>query len=263
MMSENSMKPSGEKFFARAEMYDAGIQWSARVAREVPVLTDALGPPGSGGVLDAGCGPGHQSVAMAKLGYRMTALDGDADMLALAGRHADEAGVSLRVVQARYSDIPSVVDGAFDGAYCLGNALAAAGDRASCREALQNLGGVLRPGGRLFVQVVNFRRMRAMDPCVRGPRVAVRDGTECVSVRHFSFETDVCRVTNISMWKDGDRWKMTTRAGRLYPVEQNEIRPWCAEVGLKLVGEYGGYDRSPFDESSSPDLIFVAERTER
>lgn len=262
-MTDPPPTPQEAPFFARAECYDVGIHWDARLAREVPVLIDALGAPGAGGLLDAGCGPGHHAVALVERGYRVTGLDGDAEMLALAERHARCAGVALRLVHGRYAELRRVVAGGFDGAYCLGNALAASGDRASCREALTNLGAVLRPGGRLFVQVVNFRWMRAQSPCVRGPRVATRGATEYVSVRHFTFDEAVCRVTNVTTWKEGETWRMSARAGRLYPIEEDEVRAWCAEGGLEIEGVYGGYQRETFDAACSRDLIFLARRIGR
>ncbi|MCH7840755.1 MAG: methyltransferase domain-containing protein [Planctomycetes bacterium] len=228
------------------------------------MLTEVFGPPESGGLLDAGCGPGHQAVALAKTGYRVIALDAEEEMIDLAVERSRKADVDIQFVRAVYGELPEALDaaaGCIDGVLCVGNALAATGDRQGCREAVRNFAAVLRPGGKLFVQIVNFRAMRNESPCVRGPRIAVRDGIEYISVRHFMFLDDICDVTNVTIWNDG-QWRKNAHTGRLYPIDHDELLQWCGEAGLEVEACYGGYGKKPFDISEPGDLIVVATRVE-
>ncbi len=59
-----------------------------------------------------------------------------------------------------YATLHQKVGGDFDGVYCVGNSLAAAGSREGAREAMTQFAQCLRPGGRMFVQVLNFAAMR-------------------------------------------------------------------------------------------------------
>lgn len=248
--------------FNAPEWYDLGINWDARLGREIPVLTDLFGPPAGGGLLDAGSGTGRQATALAKLGYRVTAIDADANMIQFASRNARQAGAQVNFVQSPYGEIPNRTTGQFDGVYCLGNSLAAAGERQACQDAVHNFASALRPGGRLFVQILNFRRMRNQEPCVQGPRVTLHDGVEYVSVRHFTFAHDRCRVTNVTMWKE-DTWKQQAHSGRLFPIDVDDITQWCTEAGLNVDALYGSYAKEPFDVDRSIDLIIVATRANR
>ncbi len=224
------------------------------------MLLDVFGPPGAVGLIDAGCGTGRQAIALAMRGYRVVGVDAGEEMLELARRLAGEASQTIEFVCTPYEGMHAAIGGGFDGICCLGNALAAAGSGDAVAEALREFALCLRPGGRLFLQILNFAPMRHELPCLRGPRVALVDGREYVSVRHFCFESDHVDVTNVTLWHDGS-WRQWARTGRLYPAELGELRTWCQSAGLKIDAEWGGYDRRPLDLEKSSDLLIVATRT--
>ncbi|MFH0983404.1 MAG: methyltransferase domain-containing protein [Planctomycetota bacterium] len=248
---------SSDTFFHSAAWYDLSIDWPARLGREIPMLREVFGPPGDAGLLDAGCGTGRQTVELAGLGYRTTGLDPDTDMLVLAREHARSAGVRIDCVQGTYDDVPQRAPGPFDGIYCIGNALAACADAGAARRAVQHFAAALRPGGRFFVQILNFTPMRRESPCVRGPRVVLHEGVEYVSTRVFHFVEDAVEITNLTLYKQ-DRWCQHAHSGRLYPIRPEELDAWCAQAGLRLDQRFGAYDRSPFNPATSMDLILVA-----
>ena len=256
--NEPTQGPPGG-LFDWAEWYERTINWSARLRREVPVLAHVFGPPGAGGLLDAGCGTGHQASALAQRGYQVVGADVSEAMLAVARRGSSAAAAAVRFVRAPYHELHAAVGDGFDGVYCLGNALAAAGGRDLVRDAIVQFARCLRRGGRLFVQILNFPPMRQETPCVRGPRVCETDGVRYVSVRQFHFSGDTVQVTNITIFNDGG-WKQQAHCGVLYPATLDELRPWCDEAGLRIEAVWGGYERTPFDAGRSTDLILEATR---
>ena len=69
---------------------------------------------GSGRLLDGGCGPGILTVRLAPLFADVIGLDPDADMLAAAGMHAEELGLTgIRWVHARAEDLPAAAPGPY------------------------------------------------------------------------------------------------------------------------------------------------------
>ena len=248
-----------DAFFQSAEWYDVSINWPARLAREVPLLREVFGPPGELGLLDAGCGTGRHTVELARVGYRMTGLDPDEDMLSLARQHARHSGVLVDHVSGTYEELPDRAPGPFDGVFCLGNALAACASAEAARRAVRQFAAALRRGARLFIQILNFPPMRHESPCVRGPRVVVRDGIEYVSTRVFHFSDDAAEVTNVTLWNDG-QWRQRAHRGRLYPITPGQMDAWCAEAGLCVDERLGTYDRAPFDPAASLDLLVIATR---
>jgi SAM-dependent methyltransferase len=245
--------------FTQAEWYDRSVNWSARLKREIPVLVDVLGPPGSGGILDAGCGTAHQARALAERGYHVVGADASEEMLAIARRTCGPTHGAVRLILTPYATLSEKTPGGFDGLYCQGNSLAAAGTGAAAEEAVVQFAGCLRTGGRLFIQIINFPLMRSEVPCVRGPRVATVDGIEYVSLRHFAFATDSVTVTNVTLWHDSG-WRCRTHSGTLYPITLDELCTWCEASGLRVDEVWGGYDRHTFDAERSADLIIVATR---
>lgn len=255
----DSDRSASSAIFDSPEWYDISINWDARLEREIPVLRDVMGPPGELGLLDAGCGTGHQAVAMVQAGYRVTGQDAADQMLRVASEHAAAAGVHVPWVGCPFESLQESVTHFFDGVYCIGNSLAAAGSPDAVRKAVGNFAAVLRPGGRLFLQIVNFALMRQEHPCVRGPRVSCVGGTEYVSFRVFHFEPESAEVISITAWNDG-QWRQRSHSGRLYPIEFDELERVLADAGMRVDAWYGDYQRRPFDRARSGDLIAVATR---
>ena len=257
------MTPSGSttaELLQSARWYDRSINWDARLTRELPVLRDIFGPPGVGGILDAGCGTGRQAVALAEQRYGVTGFDASGPMLTVAREHAVAKGIDLQWVAGSYEELARKVGGGFDGVYCLANALAAAGTAKGVQDALRNFAAVLRAGGPLFIQILNFGPMREEHPCLRGPRVVTHDGIEYVSSRLFHFGDDYVDVINVTHWNDG-KWRQVGSTGRLFPVELEALRQWCSDVGLVIEHTWGSYAREAFDSNASVDLIVAARKS--
>ena len=242
------------------DLYDASINWDARIRRERPVLKKLIGRPGSLPVLDAGCGTGRHAVALASSGYRVVGVDRSADMLAFA---ADSVGKSARRIEwvtADFSQVARKCPGPFAGIYCIGNSLSATGSAAKIQSALRNFAAVLSPSGKLFIQVLNYLPMRKAVPCVRGPVHFRHKGVEYVRVRLFDFAGARATVTSISLVRE-DGWRVNAMRGRLCVFDAPQLKRWCRQAGLRVLKTWGSYAGEPFDRHTSSDLIIVAQRS--
>lgn len=246
--------------FNSAEWYDVSINWQARMKREIPVMRDVFGTPGKHGLLDAACSTGRHIVAMTEAGYRVTGIDLSDNMLSLGRKLLSSQGIEENLIQAAFEDLPEDA-GPFDGVYCLGNSFAAVGEPGAIERSIARLAAAIVPGGSLFLQILNFEKLRLENPSVRGPRVVRRDGTEFLSNRLFSFDGKLVRVTSVTMWNDGQAWRQFAGSGSLYGISKDELVQWCESNGLAIRALYGNYNRDPFDPASSNDLIVVATKT--
>lgn len=103
--------------------------------------------PGSR-LLDAGCGTGQYAIAFAQLGYRVTAIDLSPEMIARAGRHAEDKGVD---VEWRVGEITRVGDPV--AVYDAIHARVVLQFVPDLPATLREFRRILKPGGRLYASV--------------------------------------------------------------------------------------------------------------
>jgi SAM-dependent methyltransferase len=117
-------------------------------------------------VLDAGCGSGRLTVALAEAGAAVTGVDTNAEQLEVAARRASAAGVALELVEADFNSALPFAAASFDAVVSRLSVMAAADPVATLRE----LGRALEPGGRI---VTALWGTTAENPWFAAPRKAI------------------------------------------------------------------------------------------
>ena len=121
-----------------------------------------LPPPPLGGVLDLACGSGRAAVWLARRGYRVTAVDWQAEALALGERLADNSAVQCHFLRADLRDLARLPAGRWAIVLVL---------RYLQRDLFARLGNLLLPGG-----VALIRTFRHVDGYRGSPRPRFRLG---------------------------------------------------------------------------------------
>lgn len=127
-------------------LYD--IVFDVGTRREARFLVDAhrrYGRSRGRRALEPACGSGRLVAALARLGWRVTGFDLNANMLAHARRRLARAKLPARLVEAEMAafDLP----GPFDLAHCLVSTFKYLLDERSAREHLRRVARSLAPGG--------------------------------------------------------------------------------------------------------------------
>lgn len=237
--------------------YDRMIDWRKRLANEAPMFRWAFERVGARRVLDAACGTGRHAKMFHDWGLRVDGADVSAAMLAYSREQFGEPE-GLRWVQRSFFDPPEAA--AFDAIICIGNALAIVEDDAELARAIAALATGLRPGGGLFIQMLNLLRfdegpihwqkiLRQVDG--DGDRVLLK-GIHRIGRKGFVEIADL-RLS------DG-RVEPNFRGARLLGVTAEDLCEIVSDAGMTDIELFGDYQRSVFDPHQSADLLVFARK---
>ncbi len=124
--------------------------------RAIARMLEWLAPVPGAVIFDAGCGTGVHSVRVAKAGYRVRAMDISSAVLETARRRAEQEGVA-ESIEFEQGDLTSLRfdDNSIDALFSWGVIIHVP----KIELAIGELARVLKPGGRMALQVTNCRSM--------------------------------------------------------------------------------------------------------
>ncbi len=206
-------------------------------------------------VLDVACGDGRHCFALANLGLMVTGLESSLSQLVRASQRneATEAGVTL--LQGDMRALPR--DRQYDVVTSLGSSLGYFESEEQNRQCLQELVEVLRPGGKLVLNVFNRDYLVAVMPCR-----SWWQGRGCLvlDVADMNYATNRMRVHRTVVFEDGRQFEhhMYIRAFSLH-----ELGKMLATLGMRVLEVSGSRDtRGRFYGATSAEIWIVAQRRE-
>jgi SAM-dependent methyltransferase len=269
--TDSSHGVAGELHRALVSDYDTFVNWDARLARELPFFEAIFDEVGATRVIDVGAGSARHSIAFARWGLSVDAVDPDDSMLtsaeanvAAAADEIAEAGGSVRLVCGGFGELAALGLGGADALVCTGNALPHVHGLAGLREALADFSAVVRPGGALVLHLLNHDRLlatkaRTIMPVLRevaeGTRVFLRvvdypaEGGEFLG---FDFATLVR--------DNAGEWTVASRKSAHTIITTATLRAELEAVGFERVEFFGGHDRHPLTDADE-SMIAVARRS--
>lgn len=243
-----------------SERYDVMVSWEERLAREEPFFRKLFDETEVHRVLDVGCATGGHVLHFAGMGLEAVGVDPSAEMVRLAKEAArGRKGASFR--RAGFGELRARLDGEFDLLVCLGNTLPHAESPEKLRETVEDMASMLRRGGLLVIQQLNYDRILAEGRRFLGASSGSREGTEYLFFRFYDFE-DPRLVFNVVTFKrpPGEPWGFRADSTRLLPIRHALLGEALAAAGFEGVRWHGGLSDDPFDPASSGDLVVVAAR---
>lgn len=240
-----------------SESYDVMVSWQERLDREEPFFRTLFQSNHARRVLDAGCATGAHALRFADLGLEAVGADPSAEMIRLAReRAAGRSGV--RFVQAGFGQLKARVAETFDAVTCLGNTMPHAVAAGALDEALQDMAAVLRPGGVIAIQQLNYDKILQEKRRFLGTSSGMRDGIEYLFFRFYDFEGEQLVFNVATLKKAQGKWDFQVGSTRLRAITRDELRDALVRAGFESAQWFGSYAEEPFDPGSSGDLMVIA-----
>jgi SAM-dependent methyltransferase len=260
------MHNSTDFYDALAPMFDVMTDWDARLALEGPFLRAALEQAGAHRVLDAACGSGGHALWLAGQGYKVVGADASPAMIEIARRKAHDAGANTRFENsdlAGLADLPGVAPS--DAVLCLGNSLPHVLSQGALVEALKAMRDVLRSGGLLLLQNLNYDLRWRVQPRWFAAQGGVLDGQEVLVWRFADYLPDEERIAfHIALFRRqaGRDWQPHVHTTVQRPLFQRDLLAALDAADFTQVETFGGMalPAAPFDQDSSADLVLTARR---
>jgi SAM-dependent methyltransferase len=233
------------------QLYEQADLARARTQVDQIVTLLDLHPPAR--ILDVCCGYGRHSLELARRGFAVTGVDISERQIGQALRHAASTGTPGRFVVGDVRALP--LRGPFDAAINMFLSFGYFATDAESQAMLDQIGRVLRRGGRLLIDFWNREHeIRAFQPTVLDRR-----DDDILEIEDWTFDPLAGRLSwvNTVIFPDGRReaWTQSIRA-----FTAAEVNTMLSAAGFTLIGLYGNLDGGPFDLDAEA-AVFVAERT--
>ncbi len=211
-----------------------------------------------GSALDAACGNGMYTVALAQAGLAVSGSDISAPMLDHARQRALDAGVTAQWVQAPMQLLADTLAGPFDAVLCMGNSIPHLLTGADLDAALGAFAQLTAPGGIIVLNLLNYPRLQAA-----GERlVGIDRRGQREYIRFYDFlDPDRIRFNILAVdWSSGPAKTPTHRlhSTTLRPYPWTLLRDALLALGCRDLEFFSGLRFEPFDPTLSDTLTLIA-----
>jgi SAM-dependent methyltransferase len=234
-------------FYLRAY---AGAARDASAGEQALAAARLAGCPEGGDLLDVPCGFGRHAIPLSDAGYRVVGVDRSQALLDEARRRAGNSR-RPKLARADYRNLP-FADASFDAAVNLFSSLGYLGDEEDTK-ALTEIGRVLRPGGRLVIEIMHrdllLHAFREQDWELLG------EGRLLLEQRTFDPASGLAQVTQTLVESSGER-ESRTYSLRVYTA--TELLAMLTRAGFAEARCYGDLGGGPFGIDTR--LVIAAQR---
>jgi 2-polyprenyl-3-methyl-5-hydroxy-6-metoxy-1,4-benzoquinol methylase len=235
--------------------YDTMTGFGQRFVHERPFFQMLVDRHSIKSALDAGCGTGFHSLLLAQLGVNVTAVDVSSSMLHGLRQHAKEMSFQITTNQSNFEDLPKKLHDKFDAVFCMGNTLAHMQSAAELQSVLSAFRALLKPGGVLFAQTLNYDRIVKVRDVIQ----SVKEADGKMFVRWYEYQKEQILFHLLKIEKSTSGLQHNLQTVRLRPVLRDEMQALLAKANFHDVGVYGSVAMERYDELASKDLVVLAQ----
>lgn len=230
----HSEKMKNESFYnAVFPFYDSMISFEKSIGKRKAFYEMVFARENIETVADLGCGSGLDSLALARLGLKVTGFDPSAEMIKLAKKNAGNANAEINFYGKGILEIPQKFNNKFDCVVSFGITLANV-NKNELNKAFQKIFTLLKPNRLFLFQILNYSRIEKQKETVIG----FTDNEELFIVRFNEFLKDEMNFHFLSVNK-----KMVSASShysiKSYPHKQKFISILLWQSGFSISKYYG------------------------
>ena len=244
-----------------SEKYDLLVDWSKRLANELPLLRKLFQEVQAKQILEIACSSGMHAIALAEEGYSVTGTDIDEGMIEIAKERAEEQEHKIEFVVGDFNDPNLELKGNFDAIFSLGNAIPLIAKHSSYDEVFARVFSLLKPGGVFFAHGLNFEKQRSG---WSKPRIVKTEEFEHFFVRRFEAKPEEYQIEIMHMFRPTDKpgdWLLESDWSLLKRVNREQLRSSLLSQGFDDIRFLGNYQGEQWTLESI-DTLIVAKRSE-
>jgi len=214
-----------------AEFYDEIFPLQEGLVKIVEEITES-----GGSIVDIGSASGTFVKTMTQKGYKVFGVEYEPTLV----------GFSQNTAVGDMHQLP-FKDEVFDTLICTGNTLAHAHDLNGVIRVMDEFNRVLKKGGRVFIQILNYEKILRSRP-EELPFIKTKN---VIFERYYSYSKGSVHFKGVVKAGGAEH----TSAVRLYPLRRTELVTACSIASFSVDIFYGGFDRSGFVADASFSLI--------
>jgi len=236
--------------------YDSIASWYDYIFPAAPAQVEfiekRMGHLSNCKVADVGCGTGNLSIQLAQKGANVTGLDLDSEMLRLA-RHKSNATENPDFICADMLQLSGLFKpDSLDAVVCFGNTLVHLQRPGNVRSFFQQCKTVLKPGGRLLFQIINYDYV--LDEGIMGlPSI---DNEHICFERAYELREQDELINFKTKLTVKDSNKVIKNVTTLQPLRKDLLMQILADTGYGERHLFGSFMQTPLQPTS---IALVAE----
>jgi ubiquinone/menaquinone biosynthesis C-methylase UbiE len=236
-----------------ADDYDAMTRFEKRLQSNREIVANWIERYGIVSAIDIGCGTGLYAILLAQLGVRSAGADPSAKMLEKAAINAQKTGVDVEWFRSTMQELDRC-DRRYDAVFCVGNTLPHLVDTRDLPVVLDNFKRLLRHGGRIVIQLLNYAGILQN----RERIVGIHRHRDQEYIRFYDFASPLIRFNILKIRWLNESCEFDFNSTELYPYLQDEIAESLEKKQFRNIETFGDMRFGPYSPESK-DVVIVAE----
>ncbi len=250
-MSNNIPDNWYETFFSgiNCEMWEKAAT-PEMTSIEVAFIKDVLNVQPGSAILDMPCGTGRHSIALAKDGYQLTAIDISKEFINGLKEKVEAQQLNMEVIEGNILSLQ--LTGSFDGAFCLGNSFGYF-NYEGMEVFVDKVSKTLKQGAKWVINTglmaESFLAKFAKEGKYELPGLTME-------VQNEYDEWNSCLLTTLTYTKDG---KQEAHRFKHHVYTVAELKRMLGKFGLKTLELYNSTEKSSY-KLGDTQLYLIAEK---